>query len=304
MDLRSLNSFLRVAEMRSFTRAAERLNVTQPALSRQIQLLEHTLHVDLFERHGRGVTLTPAGVLLRERAHAIVSEIRRTTMDVANLADKCIGEIRIGFLPSARALLTMPLLRQLHREFPEVFVTIIEASSSEMTEQISAGVLDVAVVAATDRSATPPATALLELELCLAGHADQMQGVGDYVSPEFLSTVPLIITPHHDAQREIVYGYLAARGHSANVAYHVSSLELAIEMMKCKMGCYTIASCVAAHVSEEMPDVVIRPIQDLSVHWVSIQSKEPGPQRIVDRVLKILQSVAKSSSATTPSPPR
>lgn len=292
MDLRSLISFLRVAEMRSLTRAAERLNITQPALSRQIRLLEQDLRVDLFERHGRGVTLTPAGVLLRERAHAIVSEVKRATADVGSMSEKCVGEVRIGFLPSARLLLTIPLLEKLRVEFPDVFVTIIEASSSEMVEQISAGVLDVAVIAAADRTGAPPGTPLIDVDLLLAGHKDLMKDAGAVVTPEFLSTVPLIITPHHDAQREIVYSYLAARSRSANVAYHVSSLELAIEMMRRKMGCYTIASCVAAQVSQAMKEVVIRPIQDLSVHWVSIQSKEPGPKRIVDRVLAILKRIA------------
>lgn len=292
MDVHALSSFLCVADLRSFTRASERLNVTQPALSRQIKQLEQEVGVALFERHGRGVSLTSAGVLLRERAQSIVSEVKRAKFDVANMGDKCIGEIRIGFLPSARLMLTMPVIERLKKELPDIFVTVTEASSSEMIEQIGAGVLDVAVIASADRTAAPTGLPLLEMNMVLAGHRELMKNAGPVITADFIASVPLIATPHHDAQRELIYSYLAAHQYSANVAYHASSLELAIEMMKRKLGCYVIPACVSRYMSAASPDIVVRSIPDLFVKWTVIHAKDSGPKQVISRVQSLLRKIA------------
>lgn len=77
MDIKQLRSFVHIAELGSLSRAAERLNLSQPALSRQLSLLEETLDTKLLERTGRGVKLTEAGQMLAERARVILSDLAR-----------------------------------------------------------------------------------------------------------------------------------------------------------------------------------------------------------------------------------
>src|SRR3546814_4180369 len=83
MDLRQLRTFLHVAELGSLGRAAERLRVAQPALGRQIRLLEEELGVPLFTRHGRGMAPTPAGRILLDRASAILRLVADTRAEVS-----------------------------------------------------------------------------------------------------------------------------------------------------------------------------------------------------------------------------
>ena len=95
VDLRQLNTFLTVADTGSFSRASEKLFVAQPALSRQIQMLESALHVEVFVRHARGVVLTTAGELLYDHARKLMQELERTLADVTAIAGEVTGQVRI-----------------------------------------------------------------------------------------------------------------------------------------------------------------------------------------------------------------
>ena len=92
MELRQLDYFLAVAETLNVSRAATRVFVSQPALSRQIRLLEEELGVSLFERTARGMTLTDAGVLLRQRATSVVKDVASIKEDVGAQGAEAFGE--------------------------------------------------------------------------------------------------------------------------------------------------------------------------------------------------------------------
>lgn len=96
MDLQSLEAFLAVAELKSFSRAGERLFLTQPAISKRIANLEQQLGTSLFDRIGRDIYLTEAGSILIERAQRIVDEIRDTQQTVTQLSDEDVRELSIA----------------------------------------------------------------------------------------------------------------------------------------------------------------------------------------------------------------
>src|SRR2546421_10392810 len=96
MELRHLRYFVAIAEERSFTRAAERLWVAQPGLSTQIRRLEAELGVQLFERHTRGVNLTPAGELFLERARVAIAAAETAAATGRDLEEGVIGSVRLG----------------------------------------------------------------------------------------------------------------------------------------------------------------------------------------------------------------
>ena len=106
MDIRQLRTFVHVAELGSFSKAADRLHIAQPALSRQIRLLESELKAALFIRHGRGVRLTDAGTLFLDRASGILRQIEQARADVAAEAGDVSGEVSIGVPPSVGIVLT------------------------------------------------------------------------------------------------------------------------------------------------------------------------------------------------------
>ena len=118
IDVRQLRTFLHVAELGSFSRAAERLRIAQPALGRQVRLLEEELQVKLFTRHGRGVILTPPGKVLLDRAAAILRQVERARVDVAAEGDAETGHVVVGLPPTVADVLAGPLVARNLRARP------------------------------------------------------------------------------------------------------------------------------------------------------------------------------------------
>src|ERR1700675_1303336 len=106
MELRQLRSFVHIAELGSFSLAAERLHIVQPALTRQIQSLETELGVRLFVRHGRGVMLTSQGEALSFRAIAILREVEQVRSDFRTDGNFLSGEISFGMPPTVAEVLS------------------------------------------------------------------------------------------------------------------------------------------------------------------------------------------------------
>ncbi|MFN4065519.1 MAG: LysR family transcriptional regulator, partial [Parazoarcus communis] len=99
MDLKQLEYFVRVAEMGSFTRASIALDIAQPALSRQIRLLEVELRQNLLIRNGRGVTTTEAGKLLLEHARGVLHQIERAKEELSRIRGALSGRVAVGLPP-------------------------------------------------------------------------------------------------------------------------------------------------------------------------------------------------------------
>jgi DNA-binding transcriptional LysR family regulator len=139
MELRHLRYFLAVAEERHFTRAAERLGIRQPPLSRQIRELERELGAPLFHRLTRGVELTESGALLFDDARRILDQIERTRAGVQNRARGETGQLRVGF---AGATYFQPIVPGIVRAFRERFPGVVLQPEQSNTERLAAGLRD------------------------------------------------------------------------------------------------------------------------------------------------------------------
>ena len=118
MDLKQLEYFVQVAEFGSFTLSSRFLRVAQPALSRQVRALEVELRQTLFERNGRGVTLTEPGKRLLEHARGILQQVQRARLDLEQQRGAVSGRLVIGLPPSVSRTLTGPLVRAFRERFP------------------------------------------------------------------------------------------------------------------------------------------------------------------------------------------
>ncbi|MGE3868082.1 MAG: LysR family transcriptional regulator [Pseudorhodoplanes sp.] len=146
MDFRELRYFSFVAELKSFSRAAAQLRIAQPALSRCVRQLEEELGVTLFDRHGRGVTLTEAGQTLYERAQTLLQGLRQARDDVATTSAVPRGSLRLAVPPAAGQVLAPSLIERYHALYPQVSIHIHEGFSGYMNEWLAAGRVDVAVM--------------------------------------------------------------------------------------------------------------------------------------------------------------
>lgn len=145
MELRQLHYFLAIAEEGSINRAAERLLVSQPSLSRQLQVLERHLGHALVVRNARGVTLTPAGDALRDHARRILA-LEAATADVLAEGMPAREVVSLGVPPGTSAEWLLGLVRELKQGTPACAPTLIEANSSAQLRMLREGRQDLAIV--------------------------------------------------------------------------------------------------------------------------------------------------------------
>jgi len=146
MELRHLTYFKAVAEELSFRKAADRLFISQPGLSRQIKQLEVELEAVLFERDKKQVKLTAAGTYLKEEVDFVLNHLKITGLQVKEIAEGKEGELRIGFLGSAAYEVLPHLLRELNAHYPAISTSLEELSNSLQVEMIQKDKLDLGFV--------------------------------------------------------------------------------------------------------------------------------------------------------------
>src|SRR5277367_3059802 len=145
MELRHLRYFVVVAEEQNVTRAAERLHVSQPPLSRQIRDLEQELGVQLFRRTAKSLALTEAGKIFLNEARGVLLQADKAVQTVRAVASADRGQLRIGYAPSLTVELLPKALRGFERERPGVRVSLHDLSTEECVQKLAARKLDVAL---------------------------------------------------------------------------------------------------------------------------------------------------------------
>ncbi len=145
MEFDQLRYFLRVAELMNFTRAAQALGLSQPALSRSIQKLEEELGQPVFERKTRSVSLTDAGTLLQARAQQVLAILEDTKAEITD--DGQSGRVRIGAIPTIAPYFLPEVLRQFSVEFPKATLTVQENTTDALLRGCTQGEIDLAILA-------------------------------------------------------------------------------------------------------------------------------------------------------------
>src|SRR5690606_13347562 len=158
MDLKQIRYFIMACEMRSLSRAAEVLGLSQPSLSRQIQLLEAELRHHLLARTGRGVEPTPAGLRFLAHAKALDALAQHARQDMRAYASTEQDKVRLGMPHRVARRLAPQIVQAFRRQHPEAALTLAEGLSSEMNEWLAKDRVDLALLY------DPPASTLVRFE--------------------------------------------------------------------------------------------------------------------------------------------
>ncbi|MCA9094899.1 MAG: LysR family transcriptional regulator [Planctomycetaceae bacterium] len=145
MDLDQLRYFLSVAERQNFTRAAQDLGISQPALSRSIQKLEEELGQPVFERKPRAASLTDAGMLLQARAQQVLTILEDTKAEITD--DGRSGRIRLGAIPTIAPYFLPGILRRFSQDFPKATIVVQENTTDNLLKSCTQGEIDLAILA-------------------------------------------------------------------------------------------------------------------------------------------------------------
>ena len=247
MELRQLEYFIAIAESSSFSRAAVRLSVAQPVLSRQVKALEQELGAELYARTGRGIILTEAGKLFEQHARGVLETTAGARSAISALGATPTGRVVIGMPPSVGAVLTATLVRQFRSEFPKVSLGVMEGFSGHVLEWLTTGRIDVAVLYNAPRSNTLVSAPLLTDELFLLGPVSDPAGAGSGpVRAARLANIPLILPSRPHGLRLLVDDSLSRIGISPNVQVEIDAMPSTLSLVESGVG-YTVLSYSCVH---------------------------------------------------------
>lgn len=274
MELRQLETFARVAQRKSFTRAAEELALTQPAVTRQIAALEQELHTRLLERMGRRVQLTAAGEVLFEYAGQILRLTQEAERAVADVATGAAGRLSVGASNTTATYLLPPLLRQFREAYPGVELSVHTGPSAQVAAMVAANEVDLGVV-------TGPGAHHDLIEIALAEYATGVvvypehplanttarNGSAAGVRTAELAGCPLILMEEGTNLRTYVDRLLSAAGVEEQVTMELDNIEAIKKMIEARLG-ISLLPLLAVGSEVEAGRLVALPLTDV-----------PGAQR-------------------------
>jgi LysR family transcriptional regulator, nitrogen assimilation regulatory protein len=266
MNLTQLASFIRVAEMGSFSKAAIALDIAQPALSRQVRLLEADLGATLLQRTGRGVLLTEAGQRLFDHGVAILQLVARAREDLGAARHEPSGRIAVGLPPSLGRMLTLPLVERFRQEFPKARLAIVEGLSAHIVEWISTGRVDLGLVHNPGPNPAIETTPVLDEPLCLVSAAPARAARRERaaIAPlpfKELPRWPLVVPEHAHAFRKLLDTQAALAGVKLRIAGEVSSVQSILELVRHGHG-HAVLTRSAVLASDHPRQFEVRPLAE------------------------------------------
>lgn len=205
MDSANLQAFLAVAHSGSFSRAAEQLHLTQPAISKRIASLEQQLDCQLFDRMGRSITLTEAGRALKPRAEHLLNLLHDTRRALGNLSRRVQGQLSIATSHHIGLHRLPPVLRRFSKAFPGVALDIRFLDSEIAHEQVLHGAIELAVVTLPPRSEPPlSSTHIWHDPLAVVVAPEHPLANQSRVSLQQLAEHPAVLPESHTVTHRIV----------------------------------------------------------------------------------------------------
>ena len=266
MDLKQLEYFIRVAELGSFTRASIALDIAQPALSRQIRLLEVELRQNLLTRNGRGALPTEAGNLLLKHGRGILHQVELAREELGAVRGALAGRVSIGLPPSLSRLITVPLTRAFKQQLPQAHLTLNEGFSVLMCEGLRVGNIDIAVLYNAEHSPEVEMTTLHTEELVLISKTDpalnqptnkaqktQKIPRRESITLNEVAKLPLILPSRPNAFRILIEGEMNAIGRKPDITLEVDGLNAILSLVKEGMGHAVLPSYTLSNFDDPSP---------------------------------------------------
>jgi len=252
MDFRQLRYFEKVAGLKSFSKAAIHLRIAQPALSRQVRLLEEELRVKLFVRAGRGIVPTEAGTKLAAHASFLLRTLEQVREEITAEADLVVGQVALGSLPSLAEILIANLVAKFSDAYPGARLTVRESFSSFVFQWLLEGKIDCAILYPTEHYAGIVEIPLLEEEIYFIGSTKLMKPFST-IKLEDIADKPLIMPSTENGVRQHVDRMLGQKGMKSKIIVEVDALDVIKKLVRDGRGS-TLLPYSAFHGSFESND--------------------------------------------------
>ncbi len=239
--------FYIVAEYGNISKAAKKLFVSQPAVTKSIKNLEENLGIKLFNRNSKGVLLTEEGKVLYEYVKNAYIQIEKGEKIVKQLKNKSKGVVRIGISNTLCKYYFMPFLKGFHEKYPDIKIEITNRVTLETLELLEKGSLDCAIVSKVEGvSSNLKFEELLKIQDIFVSKEKPIKSVFPL---EDLKKFPMLFLEKKNATRKYIDEYLLKNNVDLEIDIEISSMEFLVEFAKIGLG---VASVIENFVIEEL----------------------------------------------------
>jgi len=280
MEISQLRYFLQVAERGNFTRAAEDLVISQPALSRSIQKLEEELGQPVFERKTRSVSLTDAGTLLQARAQQVLSILEDTKAEITD--DGQSGRVRVGAIPTIAPYFLPEILRRFSAAFPKATVLVQENTTDRLLKSCTQGEIDLAILALPVPAKYLEVEELFEEELLLVLPPDHPLADKPKIRLSDVEPLPFVLLEEAHCLSDNIVSFCRQRSFQPVAVERTSQLAMVQELVSLSHGVSMIPA-MARRLDQSDRRVYRslsrpKPMRTIAVAW--------NPYRFQSRLLK------------------
>jgi len=293
MDITLLRAFLETADAGSLSRAARMLELSQPSLTGQIQRLEQHLATALFDRHGRGVTLTAAGKALYPRARRILDEVRETEDAVRREGAEGVGTLSVGAIPTVAPYVLPAAIQRLRARHAAMRVELREDYSAVLARLLLDGALDV-VIAALPYPFEHLETERLGVDaLVVAVPAAHPAARAGRITLAQLHDAPAVTLDPMHCLGEQVAGFCSSREVSPSVVCRSAQLATVLELVGTGVGVSIVPAMAAAR--HNTPQCAYVPLADHTLQreivavWRRGAARTPQANAFVDCVREVVR---------------
>jgi DNA-binding transcriptional LysR family regulator len=276
MELRQLEYFIAVAEEANFTRAAERVHISQSGISAQIRQLERELGADLIDRSTRSASLTAAGEAALEHARAVVASANAVRQAVGEVTDLIRGRLVIGMVIGCTLTPLFDALSTFHVAHPGVEISLLEDSSDRLIDEVRAGAIDLALVGTG--AATPAglgALTIISERLVAAIPAGHPLTKKRRVTLADVSAYPIVCMPQGTGIRTVFDQACAAQGIRPRIALQASAAGAIVDLASRGLGVAILSKSMAANFRHELNARTIDDVEIpalLALVWATTKS--------------------------------
>jgi DNA-binding transcriptional LysR family regulator len=298
LNLNHLNSFSEVVNQGSFSAAATALNLTQPAVSLHIRLLEQRLNLRLIERVGKRLKPTAAGFTLLSHIGRIDAVIDDALQDLASHAQGVAGQVVIGTGATACIHLLPPILKTLRMAFPKLDVRVSTGNTEAILKAVEENRIDLALVTLPASGRSLHVTPLLEDEM-VAIFAPEQPGVQTSVHADTLSNLPLVVFDTGSSTRLLINQWFQQAGIRPKPVMELGSIEAIKEMVSAGLG-YSIVPRIAVATAHHQRSLQIRSLTPPLSRSLSLVLRQDKPvNRALREVVDALRGLEVRGSIST-----
>lgn len=251
MDIKQMQYLIEVARLKSFTRAAEALYITQPTISKMVKGLEEELGVVLFDRIGKRIELTDAGQLIVTKAQQIVAEYQNMAAELDDLRNMKRGHLRIGLPPMVGASFFPNVIGKFHERYPDITIQLFEDGAKKVEHDVVEGLLDAGVAVLPTLQEGLASFPFVEERLLLVLPLSHRLSQRDQVHLQELSEEDFVLFRQDFTLHDRIIATCTQLGFQPRIVYESSQWDLISEMVAVGLGITLLPETICREIGDK-----------------------------------------------------